>query len=111
MGSCVAFTTQAEKYNSLLMDLEEEQAVDRFGIPKSGLADTSSVRFVNTNRSLTKIEESFQYHMKLLIDALNFYSAQETAQFLCLVVRLDYNQFYNNALINTRDSRSSSRQR
>lgn len=89
----MAFTTQAEKYNTLLEALEEEQKVDRYGIPK--LSDTTTAVFESTNRALSKIEESFLYHMKLLIDALNFYSAQETVQFLCLVVRLDYNQFYN----------------
>lgn len=98
----MTFTTQAEKYSNLLTVLEEGQTVDRFGIPISRLHDTTVALFDNANRSLSKIEDSFSYHMKLLIDALNFYSAQETVQYLCLVVRLDYNQFYNNAPI-TRD--------
>jgi gamma-tubulin complex component 2 len=111
MQYCVTFTTQAEKYSSLLTVLEEEQAVDRFGIPKAGLVDTSLVLFENFNRSLAKIEESFLKYMKLLINTLNLHSGQETVQFLCLVVRLDYNQFYSNAPMTARDDRASSRQR
>lgn len=88
----MAFTTQAEKYTALLQALEDGQKLDRFGVSK--MSDSTISLFESTNRALSKIEESFLYHMKLLIDALNFYSAQETVQFLCLVVRLDYNQFY-----------------
>jgi gamma-tubulin complex component 2 len=47
-------------------------------------------------KRLNEFEDGFVYHIKLLIDALNFYSATETVQYLCLVVRLDYNQFYAN---------------
>ncbi|CAG8476641.1 8431_t:CDS:2, partial [Diversispora eburnea] len=45
-------------------------------------------------RTIYKFEDYFFYHIKLLIDALNFYSATDTIQFLGLVVRLDYNLFY-----------------
>lgn len=70
-------------------------APDQFGLPKAGLGDSIISRFETTLKALAKMEETFMYHMKLLIDALNFYSASETVQFLCLVVRLDYNQYYN----------------
>ena len=99
MGSCIAFTTQAEKFTDILAMLEKEKKPDQFGVPESSLhSNSSSTLHETTNRALSKIEESFLYHMKLLIDALNFYSTQETVQFLCLVVRLDYNQFYNNSV-------------
>ncbi|KAG1302272.1 hypothetical protein G6F64_011071 [Rhizopus arrhizus] len=98
IGSCVAFTTQAERYSSLLEQIEQEQRQSLFGMPRDGLGDTSSTILIeNSQRALSKIEETFLYHMRLLMDALNFYSAAETTQFLCLVVRLDYNQFYNNS--------------
>ncbi|CEP11290.1 hypothetical protein [Parasitella parasitica] len=109
IGSCMSFTTQAEKYTNILAILQDGQTVDRFGVPIAGIHDSTWASFENINRALSKIEDSFLYHMKLLIDALNFYSAQETVQYLCLVVRLDYNQFYNNAPM-TRDG-STSRQR
>ncbi|KAI8642320.1 Spc98 family-domain-containing protein [Parasitella parasitica] len=109
IGSCMSFTTQAEKYTNILAILQDGQTIDRFGVPIAGVHDTTWASFENINRALSKIEDSFLYHMKLLIDALNFYSAQETVQYLCLVVRLDYNQFYNNAPM-TRDG-SASRQR
>ncbi|CAO0801958.1 unnamed protein product [Mucor circinelloides] len=109
IGSCMAFTTQAEKYNHLLASLENSQTVDRFGVPISGLHESAQAMYDIANRSLSRLEDSFLYHMKLLIDALNFYSAQETVQYLCLVVRLDYNQFYSNAPM-ARDA-SSARQR
>ncbi|KAI9486037.1 MAG: gamma-tubulin complex component protein [Benjaminiella poitrasii] len=111
IGSCLAFTAQAEKYNDLLIVLEEGQAKDRYGVPIAGLNDTSHQLFDSSSKALSKIEESFLYHMKLLIDALNFYSAQETVQFLCLVIQLDYNQFYYHTSISKEQSRSSSRQR
>ncbi|KAL0138159.1 spc97 like protein [Mucor lusitanicus] len=109
ISSCMAFTSQAEKYSHLLTTLESSQTVDRFGVPISGLHDSAQALYDTANRTLSRLEDSFLYHMKLLIDALNFYSAQETVQYLCLVVRLDYNQFYNNAPM-TRDA-SSARQR
>ncbi|GAN09739.1 spc97 like protein [Mucor ambiguus] len=109
ISSCMAFTTQAEKYSHLLNSLENSQTVDRFGVPISGLHDSAQAMYDIANRSLSRLEDSFLYHMKLLIDALNFYSAQETVQYLCLVVRLDYNQFYSNAPM-TRDT-SSGRQK
>ncbi|KAL9547650.1 hypothetical protein MBANPS3_006068 [Mucor bainieri] len=108
-SSCMAFTMQAEKYSHILTTLENSQMVDRFGVPVSGLHDTAQAMYDTASRSLSRLEDSFLYHMKLLIDALNFYSAQETVQYLCLVVRLDYNQFYSNAPM-TRDT-SSARQR
>ncbi|CAO3688904.1 unnamed protein product [Rhizopus stolonifer] len=103
IGSCVAFTVQAEKYSALLEQLEEEQRQSLFGLPRNGLGDTPTTILVeNSQRALSKIEETFLYHMRLLMDALNFYSAAETTQFPCLVVRLDYNQFYNNTIVPTR---------
>ncbi|KAI8385733.1 gamma-tubulin complex component protein [Blakeslea trispora] len=99
MSSCIAFTTQAEKFTHVLTLLEKEKKPDQFGVPESSLqSDSSSTLYETTNGALSKIENSFLYHMKLLIDALNFYSTQETVQFLCLVVRLDYNQFYDNSV-------------
>lgn len=61
-------------------------------------------------RVLHRLEENFLYHMKLLIDALNYYSAIETVQFLCLVVRLDYNTFYGKDKTN-KDAKEKERDR
>ncbi|OAC99740.1 hypothetical protein MUCCIDRAFT_127297, partial [Mucor lusitanicus CBS 277.49] len=84
ISSCMAFTSQAEKYSHLLTTLESSQTVDRFGVPISGLHDSAQALYDTANRTLSRLEDSFLYHMKLLIDALNFYSAQETVQYLCL---------------------------
>lgn len=103
IGSCLQFSTQAENYTELLELLEQEQSINQFGVPNAGVNETSSNLFESSARMLSKMEEAFLYHMCLLIEALNYYSAAETVQFLCLVVRLDYNQFYNNNV--TRPSR------
>lgn len=98
----MTFATQAEKYTGLLQSLEEEQKIGRFGVPNAGLSEGAANRFESSARLLTKMEESFSYHMKLLIEALNYYSAAETVEFLCLVVRLDYNQFYSSIVTRER---------
>ncbi|GAA5803659.1 hypothetical protein HPULCUR_009142 [Helicostylum pulchrum] len=103
IGSCLQFAAQAENYTELLTHLEQEQRIGRFGLPNAGITETSSSVFESSMRMLQKMEDAFLYHMSLLIEALNYYSAAETVQFLCLVVRLDYNQFYNNNV--TRPSR------
>lgn len=93
--ACIKFTTLAEKFNRVLNQLEEEQSQDVFGMPKVGLKDTpTTIVFENSQRRLGEIEHAFVYHMNLLIEELHLRTTEET-QFLCLLVRLDYNQFYN----------------
>jgi len=58
--------------------------------------NSGPVSLEQQEKTLHKFEDNFLYHIKLLIEALNFYSATETVQFLCLVVRLDYNLYYYN---------------
>ncbi|OLL25924.1 Spindle pole body component alp4 [Neolecta irregularis DAH-3] len=41
---------------------------------------------------LRRYEENFTHHLKILMDALNYYAATETSSLLGLVVRLDWNQ-------------------
>ncbi|KAI9139775.1 Spc98 family-domain-containing protein [Paraphysoderma sedebokerense] len=49
---------------------------------------------LHLEKSLKKFEDSFGYHLSLLIDALTFYSATESGLFLYLVARLDFSGFY-----------------
>ena len=110
MTSCTVFVAQTERFSQLLNVLVEQQSLDQFGIPKGGLGEASNntqSAFENAQRTLIKIEETFSYHMKLLIDALNYYSATETVQFLCLVVRLDYNQYHKSKSSSTTTISSS----
>ncbi|KAI9245069.1 Spc98 family-domain-containing protein [Sporodiniella umbellata] len=88
VGSCVAFTVQAEKYSSLLEQMEEERKSTMFGVPREGLGDSipTAALIENSQRAISKLEETFLYHMRLLVDALNFFSATETTQFPCLVM-------------------------
>ncbi|KAI9492777.1 gamma-tubulin complex component protein [Zychaea mexicana] len=97
MTSCVVFVAHTERFSQLLSAIVEQQSLNQFGIPKGGLSEAASsatATFEKAQQTLGKIEETFKYHMKLLIEALNYYSATETVQFLCLVVRLDYNQYH-----------------
>ncbi|CAO3595871.1 unnamed protein product [Absidia cylindrospora] len=97
MNSCVKFSHQAERYTQLIQTMENQRSgLSR--MPKQGLdSKTIEAHFETAQRSLNKLEEGVAYHMKLLINALNLYSATETVQFLCLVMRLDYNAFYRDS--------------
>ena len=81
----VLFCLYHEKFTKSLSTLELK--VESTSIP---------LQMDSIDRTLHKFEDNFFYHIKLLIEALNFYSATETVQFLCLVVRLDYNLYYAN---------------
>lgn len=100
MTSCVVFSTQAERFSQHIKTLEEQNATNVFGIPKGAIGEAAgnvAKAHEAMDRHLSKIEESFSWHMKLLIEALNHFSAIETMQFLCLVVRLDYNHFHKSS--------------
>lgn len=94
MSSCLKFASYTEKFSQILQSLEDQRS-GLFGMPKLGTDSISNnTNFEAIQKSLSKMEEAFGYHMKLLIDALNYFSATETVQFLCLVARLDYNSFF-----------------
>ncbi|KAG0174694.1 hypothetical protein DFQ28_007579 [Apophysomyces sp. BC1034] len=105
MNSCVIFVSHAERYAHLLRTFEEQTTPGVFNIPKNDPDAATVASIENASRTLTKIDGTFLYHMKLLIEALNHYSATETVQFLCLVVRLDYNQYYNDSITKDRNRR------
>ncbi|KAI9022773.1 Spc98 family-domain-containing protein [Phycomyces nitens] len=94
-GYCTYFTKLAEQFNEILNQLEDQQ-VNVLGVPKGGVGakSTLAASLENSNLTLAKIEDAFLFHIGLLIEALNYYSATETVQFLSLVVRIDYNLFY-----------------
>lgn len=94
MNTCVLFANYTEKFTHALATLEKQYSSEKFGVASGKIGNTSGITLEGQSRSLQKIEENFTYHMRLLIDALNYYSATETLQFLCLVVRLDYNSYY-----------------
>ncbi|KAI7823165.1 Spc98 family-domain-containing protein, partial [Gamsiella multidivaricata] len=92
MSTCIKFTNYTDRFTRALMAMETQLDVET-----AAMAPLSQVQQIEkAMRRLNEFEDGFIYHLKLLIDALNFYSATETVQFLCLVVRLDYNQFYAN---------------
>ncbi|KAF0466406.1 Spc98 family-domain-containing protein [Gigaspora margarita] len=85
-SACVLFSNTTEKFMKSLTILESQ--VESVTDPLQ--TDTQD----RTLQQFEKFEEYFLYHIKLLIECLNFYSATETVQFLCLVVRLDYNLYF-----------------
>lgn len=94
MASCVKFSLQAERYTQLLEAKQKQQSM-LSGLPDAGPdSKSTNTQFEAVQRSLAKMEEGIRYHMKLLLDALNFFSATETVQFLCLVARLDFNRIH-----------------
>ncbi|CAJ0828336.1 12483_t:CDS:10 [Entrophospora sp. SA101] len=56
---------------------------------------TTIIQMDYQDRTLRKFEEHFVYHIKLLIEALNFYSATETASFLYPKYKKGYFSFKN----------------
>ncbi|CAG8598230.1 3579_t:CDS:10, partial [Cetraspora pellucida] len=77
-SACVLFSNNTEKFMKSLTILESQ--VESVSDP---------IQMDSQDRTLQlfeKFEDYFLYHIKLLIECLNFYSATETVQFLCLVV-------------------------
>ncbi|RUS24463.1 Spc98 family-domain-containing protein, partial [Jimgerdemannia flammicorona] len=120
MSTCVLLTLTTDRFTRLLTTLDAQlngtlsvrtaSVGSASGSVAGGSLGTGALSMEIQERALHKIEENFLYHMKLLIDALNYYSATETVQFLCLVVRLDYNTFYGKDKINKeRDAKDMKR--
>ncbi|KAF9101127.1 hypothetical protein BGX27_011600 [Mortierella sp. AM989] len=92
MSTCIKFTNYTDRFTRALTYMETQ--LDKEAGPMAPVNQILQIE--QAMRRLNEFEDGFIYHLKLLIEALNFYSATETVQFLCLVVRLDYNQFYAN---------------
>ncbi|KAG0228795.1 hypothetical protein BGW42_001992 [Actinomortierella wolfii] len=88
--TCIKFANYTEKFTRALSAMEIQ--LDDEAAAK---APPSQIQLIEqAMRRLNEFEDGFLYHIKLLMEALHFYSATETVQFLCLVVRLDFNLFY-----------------
>ncbi|KAG0269306.1 hypothetical protein DFQ27_003990 [Actinomortierella ambigua] len=90
ISTCIKFANYTERFTRALSAMEiqlDDEAASK--------APPSQIQLIEqAMRRLNEFEDGFLYHIKLLMEALHFYSATETVQFLCLVVRLDFNQFY-----------------
>ncbi|KAF9910919.1 hypothetical protein EC991_005093 [Linnemannia zychae] len=92
MSTCIKFASYTDRFTRALMAMENQLDAET-----AVMAPANQIQLMEqAMKRLNELEDGFVYHIKLLIDALNFYSATETVQYLCLVVRLDYNQFYAN---------------
>jgi gamma-tubulin complex component 2 len=49
---------------------------------------------------LKKYEENFSHHLKILVDALNYYAAAESVALLGLLSNLDWNKNWNRDAVN-----------
>ncbi|KAF9366693.1 hypothetical protein BGX34_010368 [Mortierella sp. NVP85] len=96
MSTCTRFAKCAETYTSIVMSMNAALDDETADMVTPGQKE----EIQKAMTLLNKLEEGFIHHMKFLIEALNLYSATETVRFLCLVVRLDYNQFYANQRLN-----------
>ncbi|KAF9536590.1 hypothetical protein BGW38_010152, partial [Lunasporangiospora selenospora] len=118
---CVKFASYTEGFNKALKAMaqldedqrshDEDMAIDDAASRHSTRKRATSMapltpqqrelltqRVEKAVKRLNEIEDGFIYHLKVLTEALKFYSATEAVQFLYLVVRLDYNQFYANQI-------------
>ncbi|KAF9084684.1 hypothetical protein BGX23_010317 [Mortierella sp. AD031] len=92
MSTCIKFANYTDRFTRALMAMENQ--LDEETVT---MAPANQVQQIEqAMKRLNEFEDGFIYHLKLLLEALHFYSATETVQYLCLVVRLDYNQFYAN---------------
>ncbi|CAJ0832521.1 5750_t:CDS:2, partial [Entrophospora sp. SA101] len=82
--TCVLFANYTEKFTKSLVSLETQVE-----------SMTTIIQMDYQDRTLRKFEEHFVYHIKLLIEALNFYSATETASFLYPKYKKGYFSFKN----------------
>ena len=61
----------------------------------SGQSDSSTpdlMRLEKLDGVLSKYDENFSHHLKILVDALNYYAATESVALLGLVSNLDWNR-------------------
>ncbi|KAG0036913.1 hypothetical protein BGZ82_003472 [Podila clonocystis] len=81
MSTCIKFTSYTDKFTRALLAMETQLDPE-----KAVMAPANQVQLIEqAMRRLNEFEDGFIYHLKLLIEALNFYSATESVQFLCLV--------------------------
>ncbi|KAF9987740.1 hypothetical protein BGZ65_002119 [Modicella reniformis] len=101
MAGCIRFAKYTDTCTAAVKTMNDLALKDYLGEAKVAMAPPSQVEKIQkAMQRLNEYETGFVYHMKLLIEALNLFSATETVRFLCLVVRLDYNQFYANQSLN-----------
>ena len=92
MTQCNKFAAYTDRFTRALMAMESQLVEE-----SATMVPQAQVQSIEqAMRRLNEFEQQFVYHLQLLIQALSFFSATETTQFLCLIVRLDYNQFYAN---------------
>ncbi|KAI8361191.1 Spc98 family-domain-containing protein [Mortierella sp. GBAus27b] len=96
MSTCIRFAKYSETFTGAVnaMNATMEESMDK-AVPPS-----QTEKIQKAMQRLNEFEDGFIYHMKFLIEALNLFGATETVRFVCLVVRLDYNQFYANQNLN-----------
>ncbi|ORZ30406.1 gamma-tubulin complex component protein [Catenaria anguillulae PL171] len=51
-------------------------------------------RLIGLERALDKVDQSWSYHVRLLIESLKLFSSTESPRFLVFMNRLDYNGYY-----------------
>jgi len=92
MNQCIKFAAYTDRFTRAIVAMEAqlEEEAETLTLPPQVQSIEQAMRRLN------EFEQQFVYHVQLLIQALSFFSATETVQFLCLIVRLDYNQFYAN---------------
>jgi len=109
MATCALFTNFGEWYtknridnddpvpNPLDGDSHQTSSVHLEPFSNSTMNNTSSTNSMSSSspmQTLIKFEDNFSYHLSLLMEGLQFFSATETTCFSTLVTRLDYNQYY-----------------
>ncbi|OZJ06164.1 hypothetical protein BZG36_00995 [Bifiguratus adelaidae] len=94
MSACALFTTYTERFTRALTYFTAQAKGHALPAMSVTGQDIPQYTLEKEDKMLGKFEENYLYHIRLLIDALNYYSVTETPQFGLLVVRLDVNMYY-----------------
>ena len=86
MTTCTMFATYTPQLARSL------QSTDPGLLSGQSDSDPDLVRLEKLDGVLNKYDENFSHHLKILVDALNYYAATESVALLGLVSNLDWNR-------------------
>ena len=65
------------------------------GVQADASAQADLSKMDHLDEVLRKYDENFSHHLKILVDALNYYAAAESVALLGLLSNLDWNKNWN----------------
>lgn len=88
MMTCTMFASYTSHLSKALITADPDLASPSARYTESEGATFDQARLDKLSDNLSKYEENFSRHLKILLDALNYYAATETVVLLGLCARL-----------------------